>query len=144
MDNADEPRAPGQEEPGCMAGVLFPGIAAAAWSIAHIVTATTSLQWGCLTAVIVFGIWILAMPCTCQQGGLLSSMIAMGFMITALVYVVITAGAWLISSGDYPAHACHANCRSKARYVSRLSDRSRTANTTLRNRPLKRSLSTKY
>ncbi len=78
------------------AGMIAYAICAVvAWGLPIAIAVSLSIYWSSLLAVLIFVTWIIAMPCTCQSGGLLSSLVAMALFFTTLGYLVVAGIAFV-------------------------------------------------
>jgi hypothetical protein len=69
--------------------------AAVAWGLPIAIGVSFSIYWASVLAVLIFVTWIFVMPCTCQSGGLLSSLVAMALFITTVGYLVVAGVAFI-------------------------------------------------
>jgi len=60
------------------AGVIGPFVVAEVFGVG----------WGVLVGIVMPALWLMTMPCTCMEGGLLASMLGM-HQLVALVYWIV-------------------------------------------------------
>lgn len=77
--------------------ILFLSLGVAALLLPHISLPFVGAYWAAVLAVAIFALWVMVMPTTCMNGGLIFSLVAMAVLFNTVGIVLAAAIRFAVS-----------------------------------------------